>query len=101
MLVGASVFDDDALHDTLGLPKVGISGGVAKSLGIGVHDLVHVSDRRRWLGGLKSTHAVVASVDENTPEPQIQVGQTTARIVGLTRRPDQPFGDCAYLLTWR
>ncbi|MBN2447472.1 MAG: sodium:solute symporter family protein [Phycisphaerae bacterium] len=90
VLAVASTYDDDALHPKLGLPKVCISRGVAEPLGIGVGDLVHVSDRRRWLGGLRSTHAVVADIIADGEASHIQVGPSTAKMVGLNRRPTEP-----------
>ncbi len=47
-------------------PLVRISGPVAAALGAAAGDLLHISDRRRWLGGLRSSHGMVEEILEGT-----------------------------------
>ena len=55
--------DDDTRHGVAGLPGITLTPALAAAVGVGPGDLVYVSDTRRWLGGLRSTHALVAGVD--------------------------------------
>jgi SSS family solute:Na+ symporter len=49
------------------LPNITISGALATQLAAGVGDLVYVTDKRWWFGGLRSAHARVHAVDTNDP----------------------------------
>lgn len=51
-------FDDDGEAR----PPVTLSEALARQLGAEVGDLLYVSDARRWLGGLRSGHGIVAEV---------------------------------------
>jgi len=53
---------DETRGDAL-LPVVQVSSGLAKAVGgLKEGDLLYLSDRRAWLGGLRSSHVVVGSV---------------------------------------
>ena len=68
------------------LPKIQISGGLARAIEAEAGDIVYVSDARWWLGGLKSGHAMVDSIDETTDTPTIRLGpQVRARIIASGR----------------
>ena len=57
------VVDDLERHPTAGLPYAWVSEGSARALGgIEVGDLLYVSDRRAWLGGLRSGHVLVGEI---------------------------------------
>jgi Na+/proline symporter len=45
------------------LPTITISGALATQLAAGVGDLVYVTDKRWWFGGLRSAHARVHAID--------------------------------------
>jgi SSS family solute:Na+ symporter len=47
-----------------GLPVVHISSALSAAISAGAKDLLYVSDARAWLGGLRSAHAVIGSVEE-------------------------------------
>ena len=47
--------------------ELAISPEAAHRLSAGVGDLVHVSDARWWLGGLRSTQAKISSLHEEEP----------------------------------
>ncbi len=69
------------------LAVVTISEKLAGQLKADVNDLVYVSDARWWLGGLRSVHAVVGSIDSKLEGDTIQMGpQTFAAVVRSSRR---------------
>jgi len=45
-----------------GWPLVRVSRPLATALGAVAGDLLHISDRRRWLGGLRSSHGMVEEI---------------------------------------
>lgn len=67
------VSDTDRTHAKTGLPLVCISRALAESLNAEPGDLLYISDSRTWLGGLRSTHAIVDEIAD-TPEPWIELG---------------------------
>ncbi len=69
---------DDALAEYRGvgqLPIVRISKELSEKLDAKVDDLVYVSDARAWLGGLRSTHAMVSAVDESLEGERVVMGE--------------------------
>ena len=52
------------------LPAVRISPKLAEKLQAQKNDLVYVSDKRWWLGGLRSGHAIIEEITE-APEEQL------------------------------
>jgi len=69
------------------LAVVTISEKLAGRLNARANDLVYVSDARWWLGGLRSVHAVVGSIDSKLEGDAIQMGpQTFAAVVRSSRR---------------
>ena len=67
-------------------PPVRLSSPLAAALDVNVGDLVYITDTRWWLGGLRSTHAVVDSIrivedDQSTVEmePSVLAGVATSR----------------------
>ncbi len=71
------------------LPVVQLSPAAAKSLQAAPGDLIYISDRRWWLGGLHSTHAVVGAVDVDDENPVVQIGPQTWRNVVTRSRADK------------
>jgi len=71
------------------LPVVHISRGLARRLKAGENDLVYVTDRRWWTGGLHSAHAVVGEV-RDADEPEVWMGPDTAKLVITSRRSGLP-----------
>jgi SSS family solute:Na+ symporter len=68
-----------------GLAVVNISQGLAAELRAVPGDLLYVSDTRSWLGGLRSTHAIVGALidaEANT----VELGPETAAVVIAPRR---------------
>ena len=50
-------------------------------------DLVYITDRRWWLGGLRSTHAIIAEITSANTEPLIEMGPTPyATVIPPTRQ---------------
>ena len=62
----------DASASTEGLPQVSLSAALASQLSAKAGDLLYVSDRRRWLGGLRSVQARVA--ETTLPDSEAAVG---------------------------
>lgn len=79
----------DGLRGEARLPEVVISAGLAQQLGAQAGDLLYVTDRRGWLGGLRSAHAVVAEVFDD-PTPVIQLGPTAWEVIVAAGREQQP-----------
>ncbi|MFQ5805573.1 MAG: sodium:solute symporter [Phycisphaerae bacterium] len=77
---------EDQIHEFTGLPLVRISRALARALGAGTGDLIHVSDRRAWLGGLRSTHAIVEKIIDDTAEAFVELGPAIWRTVIARRR---------------
>ncbi|MCP4591263.1 MAG: sodium/solute symporter, partial [bacterium] len=60
-----------------GLPTVHLSRALAEALDAKEGDVVYITDRRRWLGGLHSTHAVVSTVSGADTSPIIDMDAGT------------------------
>jgi len=71
----------EALHGEAHLPGVTISQALAQALDATEGDLLYLSDPRRWLGGLRSTHAVVAAVGPGD-EPTVTLGPVAWQAAG-------------------
>ncbi len=71
------------------LPVVRLSSAVAEALEAAPGDLVYLSDRRWWLGGLRSAHALVGEPLEGTDEALIEMGPETFTSVVVPSRADQ------------
>lgn len=56
------------------LPLVTLSRGIAKQLGAELTGLVYISDRRRWLGGLRSCHAIIGEIDPQDDSMCVTLG---------------------------
>jgi len=85
LLEGEEVFQDQT-H----LPTVHLSQRVADDLNAHVGDLVYISDRRWWLGGLHSAHAVVAEVTAEGQDAFVKMGPQTFANVVTPRRKELP-----------
>ena len=72
------------------LPAVTVSKGLAEAAEASAGDLLYVSDRRNWLGGLRSTQAIVAVVDETVSEPVVWLGPDTFDVVVARSRAKLP-----------
>ena len=71
------------------LPVVRISTALAAALEAQVDDLVYVTDRRWWLGGLRSAHAIVERVTDEA-KPIIELGPATFKSVIARGRTHEP-----------
>ncbi|MBC8215532.1 MAG: sodium:solute symporter family protein [Candidatus Marinimicrobia bacterium] len=82
---------NDQMTETTGsanLPLINISEVVADELEAVSGDLLYISDKRRWLGGLHSTHAVIGHIFTNTKK-LIELDRETHRLVTTQKRTDQ------------
>ncbi len=70
------------------LSVVNISEGLSSALDAHEGDLLYISDKRWWLGGLRSAHAVVGKVEKGADNPSIVMGPETYSAVILDTRSD-------------
>ena len=70
------------------LALVNISTALALKLDIVPGDLLYISDRRWWLGGLYSAHTVV-NVLFDEPKKIIEINRETSQAVITKKRADQ------------
>jgi SSS family solute:Na+ symporter len=69
-----------------GLVLVRISESLARELGAEIGEMVYVSDRRSWLGGLRSSHAMVGEIVSDWSAPTIELGADMyERVVAKSR----------------
>lgn len=73
--------EHEELRGEAHLPEARISRALAELLQAGEGDLLYVSDRRFWLGGLNSAHVVVAGIDEGE-EPTVELGPRARSAIG-------------------
>ncbi len=81
---------EERVHAATGLPLVRLSKTVAQALSADVGDLLHVGDRRAWLGGLRSTHAIVDRITADDGDGHVEIGPTAWQAVVKPGREDQP-----------
>ena len=68
------------------MPVVNLSPVAAGALKAVPGDLIYITDRRWWLGGLRSTHAVVGAIDIEEDKAVVEIGpQTWPIVVGPSR----------------
>ena len=68
---------EDALVEHRGegdLPIVCISKALSERLEAQVGALIYVSDKRAWLGGLRSAHAIVSAIDDSLAGERVVMG---------------------------
>ena len=81
-VVGAELLDAPS-----GLPTVRISQQLAETLDADTGDLLYITDTRRWLGGLHSTHAIAAEVIDADDTSLVELGpKACAAVVTPSRR---------------
>ena len=71
------------------LPVVRLSRGLAEALAAKSDDVIYLSDRRWWLGGLRSAHVIIGEVFEEQ-RPIVELGPETFESVVVDTRHDQP-----------
>jgi SSS family solute:Na+ symporter len=89
-LADAHKLDTEPPATASGLPAVRISRSLAKTLDAKADDLVYVTDSRRWLGGLHSTHAIVSAVTDTPSNPLIEMGPKTYTALVPPHRESKP-----------
>jgi solute:Na+ symporter, SSS family len=89
---GEKDMGEDVVRDKLFEPAW-VSAALAAALGVTEGDILYVSDRRRWLGGLRSTHARVAGIRAGEAEGSDDTAslwlqpEATAKVVADPSRP--------------
>ena len=76
----------DVFRGEARLPEATISSDLAANLGASEGDLLYVSDARWWLGGLMSTHVVVAHIRTESAGSAIELGPDVYGAVVKTGR---------------
>jgi bifunctional N-acetylglucosamine-1-phosphate-uridyltransferase/glucosamine-1-phosphate-acetyltransferase GlmU-like protein len=76
---------------------VHLSSELAKELNAGIGDIVYMSDRRRWLGGLRSAHGIVVRIDESLPNRKVRVNAETYDRIVSAKRSGQAIHICTML----
>ena len=82
-------YDADRTHPSTGLPFVRISWALADTLEAKPGDLLYISDRRSWLGGLHSAHTVLDSISEDGNTETVGIPATIWPSVVKPNRTDQ------------
>jgi hypothetical protein len=82
--------EDQAIHPSTGLPQVRISAVLAEAIEASAGDLIHVSDRRTWLGGLHSAHAIVGQIVAGDDDSFVELGADLWSAVVTPRRTNEP-----------
>ncbi|MFN3200889.1 MAG: sodium:solute symporter [Bradymonadia bacterium] len=68
------------------LPGVQLSPAMAQALEAKVGDLIYIADKRWWLGGLRSAHAVVQGVEAPFDDARVVMGpETYESVVSASR----------------
>jgi len=68
-----------------------LSSPLAAALDVHVGDLVYITDTRWWLGGLRSTHAIVHSIkDVEDDQSTVEMEPSVLASVATPRRRHQP-----------
>jgi len=79
---------EDRYQGAARLPVVRLSRALAEAIEAKTDDLVYICDRRWWLGGLRSAHAIVGDIMDEE-EPTVEMGPATlAAVVVPSRRTE-------------
>ena len=70
-------------------PPVRLSTALARQIQAEIGDLVYITDRRWWFGGLHSVHATVAEIFEDDA-PIVEMGQDPHEVVVTKGRDAEP-----------
>lgn len=68
------------------LPMVSVSTSLADQLDAKEGDLLYLSDRRWWLGGLNSTHVILGEIVEGSSQPVVMMGESDYQKVVSPKR---------------
>jgi solute:Na+ symporter, SSS family len=79
------------IHEASGLPLARLSARLAEALHAGVGDLVYVCDSRRWLGGLRSSHAIIGEIVPEWADLRIELGEQAYEATVASRRQHADF----------
>jgi SSS family solute:Na+ symporter len=83
--------EEAAIATETDLPPVRISRTLADMLHAATHDVLYVTDTRRWLGGLRSSHAIVAGIiDPDDGHSRIELPAAAHEAVVTRRRAERP-----------
>jgi SSS family solute:Na+ symporter len=89
-LSGVRVVDVELSSTVAQVPAVRISRALADALDASTGDLLYLSDSRRWLGGLHSSHAIVSEILDDDDCALIEMGPNTYSLVVPPSRRKSP-----------
>lgn len=89
-LVSVQHLDHDETDPDIQLPLIRISLGLASAVDAQEGDILYISDSRWWLGGLKSGHTRIASIDQDDADKTVHLGPNIrSRIISSGREAAQ------------
>ena len=89
-LVSVQHLEHDETDPDIMLPMIKISAGLATAVDAQEGDILYISDARWWLGGLKSGHTRIASIDQDDADKTVHLGPNIrSRIISSGREAAQ------------
>jgi SSS family solute:Na+ symporter len=82
--------DDGGIDEKLQLPLIRVSRGLANAIEAQAGDIIYICDTRWWLGGLRSSHAKISSLDDHDEAQTVHLGPSITRRVVVSGREQQP-----------
>jgi len=82
--------EDDSRRGEGHLPVVRISKQLAEQLDAHPNDLVYLSDARKWLGGLRASHAIIKEVTESLDGLSVEIGPSLHTMLVSQARTGKP-----------
>ena len=67
------------IDEVVQLPLIKVSGGLAQAVDAQAGDVLYITDSRWWLGGLRSGHGRIESVDESDTAQRVHLGPELRR----------------------
>ena len=74
VLTAHTLTDSNAVDPNIHLPLIQISGGLAAKVDAQEGDILYLTDARWWLGGLRSGHARIGTVNETESGVNVTIG---------------------------
>ena len=82
--------DEDPTDEKTQLPLIRVSAGLAKAVDAEAGDILYMSDARWWLGGLRSGHARIGSIDNEDNGLTVHLGPNTRSRIIVNGREATP-----------
>jgi SSS family solute:Na+ symporter len=82
--------ETEQIDENIQLPLIRVSGGLAKAADAQPGDILYVTDCRWWLGGLRSGHGRIQSIDEADTAHTVHLGPTMRQRIIVSGRDSMP-----------